>query len=117
MTMKVAVMAGLVATLTSVGAGALVWRFGYYAAPYAWTDEPARLVSALGIGPGAVVADVGAGDGALAVAVARRLGGGARVYATERPDRLDAWTRSRAGSPRTGPAPCSPSPPASSTPA
>jgi ubiquinone/menaquinone biosynthesis C-methylase UbiE len=52
--------------------------------------EAALLAERLAIGPGAVVADVGAGKGELAVELARLVGPGGRVYATE----LDADLRS-----------------------
>jgi ubiquinone/menaquinone biosynthesis C-methylase UbiE len=52
--------------------------------------EVARLAERLGIGPGSVVADVGAGKGELAIELARLVGPGGRVYATE----LDADLRS-----------------------
>ena len=52
---------GLVGAVLMVGAVALGWRFGYYAAPFAWTREPERLAAALGLTAGMTVADVGAG--------------------------------------------------------
>ena len=45
--------------------------------------EAARLAELLGLRPGSTVADVGAGDGAFALAFARRVGPDGRVYATE----------------------------------
>jgi ubiquinone/menaquinone biosynthesis C-methylase UbiE len=66
-----------------IAAGALVWRFGFYVAPYAWTGEPARLRDVLGIKPGSRVADIGAGDGALAIEMARFVGANGTVYATD----------------------------------
>lgn len=45
-------------------------------------SEAERLVEVLALQPGMTVAEVGAGDGAMAVDVARRLGSGA-FYATE----------------------------------
>jgi ubiquinone/menaquinone biosynthesis C-methylase UbiE len=45
--------------------------------------EVARLAERLAIGPGSVVADVGAGKGEIAVELARLVGPGGRVYATE----------------------------------
>lgn len=45
--------------------------------------EAARLVEVLGLKPGDTVADIGAGGGRMAVAVARQLGPTGRVYATE----------------------------------
>ena len=53
----------------------------------AWkTDDQAmadELLEMLAIKPGATVAEIGAGDGAMAVRVAKKLGRGGRVFATE----------------------------------
>jgi ubiquinone/menaquinone biosynthesis C-methylase UbiE len=46
-------------------------------------DEVERLAAWLEIQPGMRVADLGAGDGTFAVALARRVGPSGRVYATE----------------------------------
>jgi ubiquinone/menaquinone biosynthesis C-methylase UbiE len=46
-------------------------------------DEVERLAAWLELRPGTRVADLGAGDGTLAVALARRLGSAGQVYATE----------------------------------
>jgi ubiquinone/menaquinone biosynthesis C-methylase UbiE len=46
-------------------------------------DEVERLAAWLEVHPGLRVADVGAGDGTFAVALARRVGPSGRVYATE----------------------------------
>ena len=63
-------------------------HFSFFVLPFTWTDEPARLVDLLGIRPGDRVADIGAGDGAHAVAVARLVGQGGEVLATDLdPDR------------------------------
>lgn len=52
-------------------------------------DEVERLVAWLEIKPGSDVADLGAGDGTHAIALARRVGPSGHVYATEiDPDRL-----------------------------
>lgn len=54
-----------------------------------FATDAARLVTALKLAPGQTVADIGAGDGELAVALAREVGPSGRVYATElREDRL-----------------------------
>jgi ubiquinone/menaquinone biosynthesis C-methylase UbiE len=45
--------------------------------------DAARLVEALNIRAGSVVAELGAGDGALTVAIARTVGEQGRVYSTE----------------------------------
>lgn len=47
------------------------------------TGESARLAEVLAIGPGSVVADIGAGSGSFAAALARLVEPGGRVYATE----------------------------------
>jgi ubiquinone/menaquinone biosynthesis C-methylase UbiE len=46
-------------------------------------DEVERLAAWLEVQPGMRVADVGAGDGTFAVALARRVGPSGQVYATE----------------------------------
>lgn len=54
-------------------------------------EEQTLLKTAAGIGPGLRVADVGAGDGILTVALARMVGPSGRVFATEiDPDKLQA---------------------------
>jgi SAM-dependent methyltransferase len=63
--------------------GTLVWRFSFFYAPFAWTGEPARLARVLGLEPGMDIADVGAGSGALAMAMAELVGNGGQVFATE----------------------------------
>ncbi len=47
------------------------------------TKELSRLVEVLDVDPGEKFADVGAGDGRYSVALARTVGEGGRVYATE----------------------------------
>jgi hypothetical protein len=64
----------LIGIAAVAGAGVLVWRFGFFAAPFSWTGEPHRLAAALGVAAGTTVADVGAGDGAMALAMARLVG-------------------------------------------
>ena len=50
-----------------------------------------RLIKALDIKPGSVVAEIGAGDGALTVAIAKAVGETGRVYSNElNKDRLPA---------------------------
>lgn len=53
-------------------------------------DEAARIARALELRPGSVVADVGAGDGSYAIALARIVGPDGHVFATELDD--DALT-------------------------
>lgn len=50
-------------------------------------DEVERLVTWLEIKPGSRVADLGAGDGTYAIALARRVGPSGHVYATEIDDK------------------------------
>ena len=98
MAMKLALVVGLLGTTLSVGVGALVWRFGYYVAPFAWTAEPQRLAAELGVVAGMAVADIGAGGGDMAAAMAAVVGAGGLVYATElSPSRRDALARRVAG--------------------
>lgn len=52
-------------------------------------EDAARLVQALGIGAGQVAGEIGAGRGALTVAIARAVGPDGRVYSNE----LDAARR------------------------
>ena len=46
-------------------------------------EDTARLIAALAIGPGASVGEIGAGSGALTVAMAREVGPGGRVFSNE----------------------------------
>ena len=48
-----------------------------------FASDAARLVTALKVGAGQTVADIGAGSGQLTVALAREVGPSGRVYATE----------------------------------
>jgi ubiquinone/menaquinone biosynthesis C-methylase UbiE len=56
-----------------------------------WADEDSRddareadtVMTLLGVGPGTVVADIGAGDGYYTVRAARRVGAGGHVYAED----------------------------------
>lgn len=47
------------------------------------TEQPERVLDALAIAPGSVVADVGAGTGYFSLRLARRVGPGGRVLATD----------------------------------
>lgn len=42
-----------------------------------------RLVEALALSPGSVIAEIGAGDGSLTIALARQVGAGGHVFTTE----------------------------------
>lgn len=46
-------------------------------------SDPGRLIEALRLSPGAVLAEIGAGDGTLTLALARHVGPDGRVYTTE----------------------------------
>ena len=59
------------------------WRFGFFILPFAWTGEPARLATLLGVQPGMRVADIGAGTGTLAYAMTTTVGPSGELYATE----------------------------------
>lgn len=59
------------------------WRYREFIVPTRWSDEPARLAAVLGVRAGDTIADVGAGDGSLAVQMARFVGPTGTVYATE----------------------------------
>jgi ubiquinone/menaquinone biosynthesis C-methylase UbiE len=56
--------------------------------------DATRLIRVLGLGPGQTVAEIGAGAGALTVAVAREVGPTGRVYSNElNPRQRDAIAR------------------------
>jgi ubiquinone/menaquinone biosynthesis C-methylase UbiE len=63
-------------------------------------DEVERLAAWLEVQPGTRVADVGAGDGTFAVALARRVGPSGHVYATELADERLADIRQTAAEAR-----------------
>ena len=69
--------------VVAVAGGVVAWRFAFFVAPFAWTAEPSRLRQVLGVTPGDHVAEIGAGDGSMAVDMARALGSGGVLYATE----------------------------------
>ena len=56
---------------------------GLLASCAAAESEADRLAALLGLAPGATIAEIGAGEGKLALEFARRVGAGGRVYATE----------------------------------
>jgi ubiquinone/menaquinone biosynthesis C-methylase UbiE len=58
-------------------------RFAIFVLPFSWTGESERLAELLAVAPGQTLADVGAGDGALAAEMAARVGAAGTVYATE----------------------------------
>lgn len=75
----VMVGSGLVFAATPLGRDLL-----FHALPLSWTGEATRIASALHIGQGSAVADVGAGRGALIEALAQIVGPSGRAFATER---------------------------------
>src|SRR5215469_13679012 len=89
---RAAAMAGLAAMATLI-----LWS-PYFA--LAWgTDNQAmadEILDMLAIRPGATVAEIGAGNGALAVRIAKKLGPGSRVFATEIDPALIEQIRARA---------------------
>ena len=56
----------------------------FHILPIGWSGEAERLAAALRIESGAVVADIGAGNGALVVELSRLVGPQGRALATER---------------------------------
>ena len=76
----VVLAAGVVMAAVS---GVILWRFAFFVVPYTWTREPSQLGDVLSLRTGDRVADIGAGNGALAVAMARVVGPSGIVYATE----------------------------------
>lgn len=88
----------LVAVLAVAGlAGLAVAQLPYLPVVHGTrADEVARLAEWLALKPGARIADLGAGKGAHAAALARRIGKEGRVYATEIDDDLLARIRQAA---------------------
>jgi ubiquinone/menaquinone biosynthesis C-methylase UbiE len=77
-----------------VAAAVVASQFAFFYLPFAWTREPQRLASLLGVGPGSRVADIGAGSGALAIALTKVVGPSGEVVATElKTDRQASLTR------------------------
>jgi SAM-dependent methyltransferase len=56
----------------------------FHVLPVNWTGEATRLGAALGIRPGSAIADIGAGNGALIVELAKLVGPEGAAFATER---------------------------------
>ena len=64
----------------------LVLALMLWAPPVRSQDEAGdadRLVEALALGPGSVIAEIGAGDGTLSIALARKVGTDGHVFTTE----------------------------------
>jgi SAM-dependent methyltransferase len=68
----------------------------YLEAPQRPAEEAAALRDLLSLGPGAAVAEIGAGDGAVAVELARIVGSGGQVFANELDAALVETIRNRA---------------------
>jgi SAM-dependent methyltransferase len=80
---KLSTVYWLLAVVAALAAALILKRFAIFVAPFAWTGEPARLADVLDVQPGMHIADVGAGSGALALAMREFVGGTGLVYATE----------------------------------
>lgn len=76
--MKVLLMAAASTAVAGVGFG--VWSMGQLLGRPGDLD---KLAEALGLRPGSVVADIGAGSGGWAFRMAEKVGASGRVYATE----------------------------------
>lgn len=66
-----------------VGLAAVLPQAAYYVLPPGLSGEAERLAGLLGLRPGMVVAEIGAGSGTLTVELARQVGPAGRVYSTE----------------------------------
>lgn len=82
MTTRKAWMWGL-AIVAMAGTAAVTRQAAWFLAPLSWTGEASGLAATIGLAAGARIADVGAGDGAMAVAMATLVGPTGQVYATE----------------------------------
>jgi len=58
-------------------------------------QQPDRVVAALGLKPGDIVADVGAGSGYFTFRLARAVGSGGKVYAVDIQDEMLAYIRAK----------------------
>jgi ubiquinone/menaquinone biosynthesis C-methylase UbiE len=73
----------------ALGGAVVAWKFSFFFLPFSWTGEPERLGQVLRLQPGMSLADIGAGSGAHAIAMAGLVGSSGVVYATElAPNRL-----------------------------
>ena len=90
------------AVMTGGGAVFAVTPLGrdlvYHVVPLSWTGEPDRLAAALHIRAGSVLAEIGAGDGAMIVELARRVGPAGHAYASEMTPAQRERIRGRASS-------------------
>lgn len=75
---------GLAVAVTLLGGAVLLGPpAAFHLLPPSVTGEEARLALLLQVAPGKIIAEIGAGNGALSVALAPRLRPGGTVYATE----------------------------------
>lgn len=79
-----ALIGGTLLVLLIATAGPML---AFHFLPLAWTGEAERLERVLGVKPGIVVADIGAGDGEMAIEIAEAVGPTGFVYATEMTER------------------------------
>lgn len=84
---------GIAICLLAAAGLAIAW---YQRGP-GFENEVARLADTLELRPGMSVAEVGAGQGRMAIAVAQRLGAAGRLYATEVDAALVEKIRAEAG--------------------
>lgn len=81
---------------TGLALGCTSWKRCGYESPGrdAW-QQPDRVVSALGLEPGDVVADLGSGSGYFTLRLARGVGESGRVYATDVDTAMNGHLRAR----------------------
>jgi len=60
--------------------------------------DPDAILGAFGVGPGTVIADIGAGTGFFAIPAAKRVGPSGRVYALDLEPKMLEDLRAKAGS-------------------
>jgi protein-L-isoaspartate O-methyltransferase len=86
------ILVGAGVTIVLGGTG-LAWVARAHIFPPSLTGEGQKLIDALGIEPGMTVAEIGAGKGAHTLYLARRLGPGSTIIATELDSRRLAQIR------------------------
>jgi SAM-dependent methyltransferase len=76
-------VAAIAAGLGAIGTAGFIYHpFGAFL-PWREEQEAARIADVAGIGPGGVIAEIGAGSGRFSRAFARRVGPQGKVYSTE----------------------------------
>jgi ubiquinone/menaquinone biosynthesis C-methylase UbiE len=78
------VMVGVVLVAFAGGLTPLGRDLAFHAVPLRWTGEAERLAQVLDVREGSTVAEIGAGSGAMIVALAEEVGPNGRAFATER---------------------------------